>query len=121
MTEKEIDEIVVKYCNMEAGNFIEFHSEYHHTEKGERFCNVTFEGALGRAHKNISDVLSLNMERQKAERIAELKIRIIYCDHVPYLSLYEEFELHQLLRHLSSKSPINLEPQIAFFSEYKKC
>lgn len=118
MTEKEIDETVAKYCNIEAGNIIEFHSEYHHTEKGERFCNVTFEGALGRAHRNISDVLSLNMERQKAERIAELKIRYIYCGQVPYLSLHEEFELSQLLeRHLSSKSPIDLEPRIEFFFE----
>lgn len=118
MTEKEIDETVAKYCNMEAGNIIEFHSEYHHTENGERFCNVTFEGALGRAHKNISDVLSLNMERQKAERIAELKIRNIYCEHVPHLSLHEEFELFQLLeKHLSSKSIIDLEPRIEFFEK----
>ena len=94
MVEKEIDEAVVKYINGASGQIIEFSDEIHFTENGERFHKVTFEGALGRAHRNIAYVIGFVLEkREEAERAAELKIRNLGLPNIPQLTIHEEFEL----------------------------
>ena len=109
MVEKEIDEAVVKYINGASGQIIEFSDEIHFTENGERFHKVTFEGALGRAHRNIAYVIGFVLEkREEAERAAELKIRNLGLPNIPQLTIHEEFELIELQEKIKLRTtPIN--------------
>ena len=115
MTEKEIDEAVVKYINGVYSQKIEFSDEIHFTENGEKFHKVTFDGALGRAYRNIAYVIGFVLEkREEAERAAELKIRNLGLPNIPQLTIHEEFELIELQEKIKLRTtPIKkFEPRI---------
>jgi hypothetical protein len=118
MVEKEIDEAVVKYINGVSGQIIEFSDEIHFTENGEKFYNVTFDGALGIAFRNIAYLIGFVLEkREEAERTAELKIRNLGLQNIPKLTIYEELELIELQEKIKLRTtPIKkFEPRIELF------